>query len=312
MRLLELLKRFVGSDQSTISNAAYQRKRQREIERLEQKYDLLTVEGINSIPVPRRKAFSSNESVTGKIEYYLLLKGGQYEKSGESELAIACYRKANELMPMSSTFYQRDSYMRLPRYLRKLRRFDEARVEEQKLERMFPGGSKLSAKDEAVLRANRDGSARDTDLVEVSWVSGCCETCGKYRGRIFSLTGRDRRFPRFPSDFCEKCGLTYFPFYGISEPQFTKKQGAALIREMSKPFVDTRTAQDLRNYKEILDTLKAEEVKMINSADYDWLWEFMPELCPKSLSGYVRMKNANTVNYQKIVAEARKRGRIIK
>lgn len=232
MGFFDFLKRFTASSHGQISNEAYQRLRQKEIKRLERKYDLSTVDGINAIPVPRSKLLHVNESVTGKIEYYLMLKGGQYEKAGESELAIACYRKANELMPMSSTYYPYETYMRLPRYLRKLRRFDEARAEEEKIRALFPDGGDMYSPKSVFIQ----------DML--------------YMGH-------------------------------------------------------TRAAAE-KLYLEYKTEHEAFQKKELNRSDYDWLWEFMPELCPKSLSGYVRMKNANTENYQKIVAEAKKRGRLIK
>lgn len=62
-----------------------------------------------------------------------MLKAEQYEMAGQVELALACYRKSNELMPLNGvSSYPKERYMRLPRYLRKLRRFDEARAEEEK------------------------------------------------------------------------------------------------------------------------------------------------------------------------------------
>lgn len=39
-----------------------------------------------------------------------------------------------------------------------------------------------------------------------------------------------------------------------------------------------------------------------------WLQLNLPDMCPKSLSGFPRMKTQNTKNYQKIVAEATKLG----
>ena len=49
-----------------------------------------------------------------------------------------------------------------------------------------------------------------------------------------------------------------------------------------------------------------------NRRDYDWLWEHLPEICPKSLSAYSRMKNQNSEKYQILVAEANALGYIIK
>lgn len=188
-----------------ISNEEYQRQRQAEIDWLERKYDLSTLEGINSIPVPRKKSPPGTgvSSPTGKIEYYLLLKANQYKKDGETEKALACYRKANDLMPYSSTEYGREPYMRLPRYLRELRLFDEARAEEAKITRLFLSGLVMD--------------------------------------------------------------------YGEDDPQTAHKR-----------------------------------------AEYEWLWEHLPDICPKSLSAYSRMKNQKTEKYKALVAEAAKLGYKIK
>lgn len=245
MGLFDFLKRHKGEHKETrdgitywapnpIPNEEYQAKRQAEVDSIEKKYDLSTINGINSIPVPKRKERSSGgiQSVTGRTEYYLFRKASEYEKAGEDELALACYRKANQLMPYSPVSYQKDYYLRLPRYLRRLRRFDEARAEEDKINAMDPS----------------DG--------------------------VFELSK-----PQFVSD--------------MISAGHTKKHAQGLYAE----------------YKAERD---AEHQKVLFHADYDWIFEFLPDLCPKSFSGYMRMKNANTKNYQKIVAEAKKLGRDIK
>ncbi len=151
----------------------------------------------------------------------------------------------------------------------------------------------------------------DTDLVEISYVGACCPICGKYRGRIFSVNGKDRRFPKLPDDFHEDCGLMAFPFiYGVQEPQYCKSRN--IIAYNNRPFKDTRTAEEKANYKLILQEQKEELIKQQDKVDYDWLWEHLPEVCPKSFSSYRRMKNTNSAGYQKAVAAAQKAGYIIK
>lgn len=59
------------------------------------------------------------------------------------------------------------------------------------------------------------------------------------------------------------------------------------------------------------DIIKFEAQRGINKRDYKWIQDNLPEICPKSYSGYMRMKKSNSKNYQKIVAEAKKLGRII-
>lgn len=46
--------------------------------------------------------------------------------------------------------------------------------------------------------------------------------------------------------------------------------------------------------------------------DYAWLQKNLPDVCPKSLSGFRRMKNQNTKNYQQIVLSAANLGYKIK
>lgn len=244
MGVFDFLKRHKGEHKETrdgitywapdpISNEKYQAIRQKEMQHWERKYDLSTVQGISSIPVPTRKTdFSGTGSITGQLDYYLMLKAGQYESAGQVELALACYRKANELMPMCAvSSYPKERYLRLPRYLRKLRRFDEARVEEAKVETLFLG---------------------------------------------------DGVFEQSKAEF-----MAHMKLVGHSK----------------------KHAEEL--YKEYKAERDAEHQKVLYRADYDWLWEFLPELCPKSFSGYMRMKNANTEKFQKIIEEAKKLGRDI-
>lgn len=173
--------------------------------------------------------FSGDGSTTGQLDYYIMMKAGQYETAGEVEIALACYRKANELMPMCAvSSYSKERYLRFPRYLRKLRRFDEARAEEAKIDALFPD---------------------------------------------------DGVFEQRKADFLDDMKL-----FGHSK----------------------RHAEEL--YREYKSERDAEHRKVRFRADFDWLWEFIPEICPKSFSGYMRMKNSNSKNYQKIVAAAAKRG----
>ena len=115
--------------------------RMREIDQLEKKYDFSTIQGIEAIPVPKAKAprtmLAGSYSMTAEPGYYLQHKASDYMSDNNADLAVACLKKSNELMPFSPMAYGIDTYLRLPRYLRKLRRFDEARFEENKIFELF-------------------------------------------------------------------------------------------------------------------------------------------------------------------------------
>ena len=324
-----LLKSFQSRPRAELgkpmSSESYNRHRQSEINRLERKYNLSTVAGINSIPVPQRKVkpLGGVPSVTGRIEYYLMLKAGQYEKAGEVDLALACYRKANELMPVSPVEYEKDRYLRLPRYLRKLRRFDEARAEEAKIEQMFGAATRFIGEDKRAEKTRKDLFRNlrelDTDLVEASYIRCCCAECAKYRERVYSVSGRDRRFPKLPDALLagdHDCGIMLWPFIDGVNSMRTRNEkdleGKAIIKYSNRPFVDDRTPEELRDLAGIKQQEQVDLAREQNRLDYDWLWEYLPEICPKSLSAYSRMKNQKTEKYEALKAEAAKHGYKIK
>lgn len=101
------------------------------------KYDFETLEGIQSIPIPKYKPLQGMSSPVNNIEYILQRKATEHRKNGRMDLAIACLRKANEIFPHSNFAWAEKDYMRLVEYLKFDRQFDEARKEEQKIKEVF-------------------------------------------------------------------------------------------------------------------------------------------------------------------------------
>lgn len=164
----------------------------------------------------------------------------------------------------------------------------------------------------------------DTDLVEASYHFGCCPECAKYRGRIFSISGKDKRFPKIPPKKygCTCQGLTFSPFiFGVSEPLISDFLGhkVNIFDFSNRPFVDDRTeeekhAYDMRNkeieienwYEPYRRRLFA--IKDKNKKQYDFICEKFPDIAPKSMGGYTRMKNSNSKNFQKLVEKVKEYG----
>ena len=87
-------------------NAAYIAIRNEEERRLNAAYDFNSIDGINNIPVPCIEVNSG--SATGRVEYYL--RGtcfAQHWHAGKIDLALACLRKANQLMYVSDALETR-------------------------------------------------------------------------------------------------------------------------------------------------------------------------------------------------------------
>lgn len=153
-----------------------------------------------------------------------------------------------------------------------------------------------------------------TDLIEVGDSNVCCEKCAAYRKRIYSLSGKDRRFPTLPDDFHTDCGLFPTPFVeGVMETTFSCRN---LVRYSNRPFKDDRTREEKERHDAWVASRNAEiedeKRKEHNRTEFSWLEEHLPELCPKSLSGYSRMKSSNSKNFQTIVEKAKELGYEIK
>lgn len=302
--------------------AAYESANDQQIEAFKNAFDLTTAEGIRAITLQAVQPWINSAPGVPSHPVEILSKQASAYQKDHLELAIECLRKANELRPDCGMAYTEDSYLRLIRYLCKAERFEEADRELQKIRAMFHGAN-APCSHEALSRAALERSfatARElgTDLVEVSWIDVCCEVCGKYRGRIFSISGRDRRFPKFPADFCLDCGLCAYPIIeGVSVPMYSNPEH--MVEEARRPFVDTRTLDEVKAYSEKRQRMQREEERRIeyvarerkDHADYAWIREKLPELLPKTFSGYRRMKTMNTANFQKLRAKALELGREI-
>ena len=332
-----------------VSNEEYQEKRDKEIAWLEKHYDLSSTKGIQSIPersdLPRPTFGDCDgfRSYTGDIDYYLRQKSAEYEDAENVELAILCLRKSNAIRMASRRGYKKDDYYSLVRLLARSGFVDEAKAEKLKIDSFF-GKCNVDAYEdysrEMINRVLTDARKLGTDLVEMSAHDHACPECAKYQGRVFSLSGSDKRFPKIPQAFflhgCihEGCAHTFFPIiYGafVSNLSYTlsvhkikdRKYTKDIIAFSNRPFVDDRPQEDIdaaiklieenriaaERKKEFDDhMIEREYQRGISKRHYKWIQKNLPDLCPKSISGYTRMKNSNSKNFQKIVAAAKDLG----
>ncbi len=268
-----------------------------------------TIEGIRAIPVPKRRETKPHDVKQG-MEYILQRKATEHKKNGRMDLAIECLRKSNELMPYSFYEYTRKDYERLAKYLRSANRISEAEIEERKLNQKF--GNEQIAKSRQKkydLQFLKDARATGTDLVEMTTHHPTCGECAKYQGRVFSISGKDKRFPKLPEQVLktgkmhEGCRHGFNPFYyGISR----SNNGVKDVKGYSnRPFVDDRPEQERQEWAKMEAEALSEKK---DRADYAWLQKHLPNDCPKSFGGYRKMKNANSANYQKLMETAKSAG----
>lgn len=271
------------------------------------KYD--TLEHIEAIPVPT-KSFTINFDFKESVEYVLQRKATEHKRNGNIDLAIACLKKSNEIMPYSEMLYTSDDYLRLVKYLKLANRFDEARNEEEKIiEYLNKTGS--IQKDQILNRAKEASRLYDNDgYILVSRGHCICAECARYHDRLYSANGIDNRVPNFESyetyinqKTCS-CQLITFPFcLGINIMRGLGEENP--IEYSSRPFTDDRTDSEKESYDAYIAKQESEKK---NRQDYDWICENLSDIAPKSLSGFTKMKNSNSSNFQKIVQAAQEKG----
>ena len=166
---------------------------------------------------------------------------------------------------------------------------------------------KESINEKNLLELKKSCKKLKTDLIEsVDDANVCCEKCEMYRNRIYSLSGRDRRFPKFPTDFHWDCRLNTYPFVeDVNIPSFRCRN---IVKHSNRPFVDDRTARELKNREEWLQRLYKSSRKKkepdIDRIVYFRIAEILPSDIPKTVSSFKKMRNADSKKYQEIVEKA--------
>ena len=162
---------------------------------LKEKFDLESLDGINSIKIPNYKPLQGMSSPYNNIEYILQKKATEHKKNGRMDLAIACLRKANEIFPHSNFSWPKKDYLRLVEYLKLDRQFDEARKEDQKIKELFAKFDKEREEYNATINREVYGN---TDIVSTNETYSVCDECAKYTKRYFSISGKNRKYPKLP------------------------------------------------------------------------------------------------------------------
>lgn len=143
------------------------------------------------------------------------------------------------------------------------------------------------------------------NLVEVVGASDPCNECAPYQNVVFSVDGKDDRFPHenvkdlFPLHPNCRCNvLPYVLEYEERESVDDKIQKGKAF----DPTKDTRTAKQKKEYDDIQRRRRNARQEM---KQYDKIKSVLGDDAPKSLGAYRRMKNNKTKGYNEIQAKMR-------
>lgn len=284
-------------------------------------YDLYNVESVCSIHIPK---FKEGEIYTVRDLSYILKMRATIDC--EPNLSVALVYKATNLMVASNIGYNKRDYMRLVNQLRIAGKPEYAQDLKSKLERILP----LMTDEDYYIKRNNLSSIRrayemKTDYVEIPYLNCSCAECAKYQGRVYSLSGKDNRLPKLP-DFIKNTGIIHescrhniYPIYLSDsykiEETYLESDGKVVTRYLNvfensnRPYNDDRRDSQKRAYENYIKEKNKYSHEMSDEyiqrrMEYNWICYNIPELAPKTLSVYTRMKNSKSPKYLELKQKA--------
>lgn len=139
----------------------------------------------------------------------------------------------------------------------------------------------------------------DLDLIYVNSVGITCSKCAQYQGRVYSLSGKDKRFPPLVErpPYHSHCVHSAYPWIEEYEEQGEVQR---MLVESNRPFEDNRAERNIQRYNE----LQKEKSKK-NEVRKQWIRykSRMPDL--PDLRTFASHKARNTQKYQEWMADYR-------
>lgn len=275
------------------------------------KYDLEKLESIENIKIPDfSKAKSYNLpgeyelGQLGYLDYILRRKASELRNRKEHSLSISILKKAHEMMKHSSICWSVKDYMRLVYWLYEDGLFDEADLYEDDINYTFRDNSIYKR----ITNSLKSYTEIGYDLTVTNSFNGCCAECAKYRRRVYSISGKDERFPKVPAPWkCECQGITFSLFIEsqTSDNYFPNND---YIGYSNRPFADDRTEEEKLLHQHYLDRKIYDFVNHRDRKNYFKIKYLLHELAPKSQNVFSRIRNANTVLYQELCSKTKEFG----
>lgn len=280
------------------------------------KYDLENADSISNLKIPNFKEATPPKlngqyslDLLGFLDCSLRMKASQLRNRHMNELSVCLLIKVNEMMKYSSIHWTKKDYIRLVNWLYEDGKYNEADRFEKEINKHFSVnnndlcfGNPVYANN--LKRVINSAKSLGEDLLISNSFNGCCSECAKYRKRIYSISGEDKRFPKVPKYKCTCQGIVLSIFIeGISNPNFPNND---YVSYSNRPFMDDRTDEEKRNHLHYLDRQVYERIAREDFKKYHRIKAIMPESVPKSFNAFRRLKNSNSDKFKTLASEALK------
>lgn len=144
------------------------------------------------------------------------------------------------------------------------------------------------------------------DTVKMTEHATTCAICAALQGRVYSISGKDKRFPKLSTAFSgiyanvhNNCRHRIYPYV----PELADDLEGDIVKSNKSFNIDTRSKAQIDAYNQ-----QQKERQQLRNNKRQWeRYKFaLPDDTPKTLSGFVRMKSANSERYQQLQTDYRK------
>lgn len=265
-----------------------------------------------------------SSSSVGRLDNNLRFQAFHLRQCGYHEQSVEVLEKACSIMENYPTWWKPNTFFTLPEWLYEDGRDEEALTACKYIRTVIEKYSCAIQNNATSIQHDllKECASLGTDWVVINYQHTCCEECAKYRSRIYSLSGKDKRFPALP-DRIKKASQFHNGCTCLATPTLTirvtvgMKNGATIdlwddeaIKYSNRPFEDDRTEEEKSRYLEwkSRQDRTAEEQKYVgfeervrksgkNKRMYRFICEYLPDSAPGSYNAYMRMKKQRTKTY---------------
>lgn len=160
-------------------------------------------------------------------------------------------------------------------------------------------------------KAHVDGSINrmvenGEDLMQVNSVGITCSICAQYQGRVYSISGKDSRFPAMTTRPPYHAHCVHSAYVWHEEYQ-SKEDINKMLKDSSRPFEDNRSEANMKRYNE----LQREKSKK-NETRKQWIRHKARSPDLPDLKTFASHKARNTAKYQEWQDDYRSTGALFK
>lgn len=257
-------------------------------------FDLTDTSSIDAIPIPNSARAKSGKDIpdmgtTGYLDYILRMHASLRWNVKDYHLAMACLRKATQLMQYSPIGWRKDDYFRIVDWYEQLGKFGKAREWEDWINSNIQDQCKFD--NSSVIK---EAKSDKTNLVYVSWAGSQSTVVSKYQARVYCINGMDKRFPKLP-DFLRStndiCHIS--PYFHLNDKNldaiYYKDKYLPDVQASWRPFVDDRSPEEIKSHDEFLKKQASAKQSKIDRRLFFRVKYLFPELAPKSQAAFYRL-----------------------